>query len=76
LKRFPGDSVELDQSGVAGLDAAHLVLAEIGHHPNVVEVEGDDAQERLLRRQRLAELDGPPADDPPPAVLGSGSGSG
>jgi hypothetical protein len=42
-----------------------LVLAEIGHHPNVVEVEGDDGEERLLRRQRLAELDGPPADDPP-----------
>src|SRR5262249_2447911 len=35
-----------------------------GHHPDVVEVEGDDAQEWLLHRQRLAELDGPSADDP------------
>ncbi len=27
--------------------------------------ERDDGKERLLHRQRLAELDGPPADDPP-----------
>src|SRR5262249_19479310 len=63
-KRFLGDSVEGNQNGVAGLDAVHLVLAEVGHHPDVIEVKGHDAQERLLRRQRLAEPDGPPADDP------------
>ena len=62
---FSGIPSSVITGGVASLDALHLVLAEIGHDPNVVEVEGDDAQERLLRRQRLAELDGSPADDPP-----------
>ena len=64
LERSLGDSVERNRRRVAIPHPVHLILAQVRDDPDVVEVERDDAQERLFRGQGLAELDGPAADDP------------